>query len=256
MKSQVFLGGACGATTWRRDIAIPALEAAGISYYDPQLAMGEWSERYESAEMQAKAEADILLFVLTGQTRGVATVGEIAYYMAAGRLLALAISDVSEDACFDGRPVGRAERDDLNRGRIFVRTMAREQRVPVFTKVIDAVEHAIELAHGRNQELSRKRLEGLLGEVSFPGGSFDVEEIAEGFLVRFGCVARCVETGGEHVLFGRKWHLARTAGESEVVRTALKAVLTWQEHEVREQFRYRGKGVFSPHLPVINGVKP
>ena len=64
MRAQVFLGGADGLTTWRRDIAIPALEAAGITYYNPQLALGEWSEACEAAEMQAKDEADILLFVI------------------------------------------------------------------------------------------------------------------------------------------------------------------------------------------------
>lgn len=33
----VFLGGACNPTTWRRDIAMPYLDAHGISYYNPQV---------------------------------------------------------------------------------------------------------------------------------------------------------------------------------------------------------------------------
>ena len=33
----VFLGGACNPTTWRQDIAMPMLDAAGISYYNPQV---------------------------------------------------------------------------------------------------------------------------------------------------------------------------------------------------------------------------
>lgn len=43
MPAQVFLGGACGETTWRTDLAIPLLERAGISYFNPQLAPGAWT---------------------------------------------------------------------------------------------------------------------------------------------------------------------------------------------------------------------
>jgi len=32
---EVFLGGSCNPTTWRADVAIPALEKLGISFYNP-----------------------------------------------------------------------------------------------------------------------------------------------------------------------------------------------------------------------------
>ena len=32
----VFLGGACGSTTWRRDVAIPYLKREGLTYWNPQ----------------------------------------------------------------------------------------------------------------------------------------------------------------------------------------------------------------------------
>jgi hypothetical protein len=148
MGRQVFLGGACGATTWRRDVAIPALEAAGVSYHNPQLGPGEWTPAHEGLDTRAKAEADVLLFVISGNTRGVAGLAEVAYLLAAGRPLALVVEDVPTDAVFDGRPVEKAERDDLNRGRLFVRTMARERGVPVFGDVADATAHAIRLVRG------------------------------------------------------------------------------------------------------------
>ena len=34
-KYQVFLGGSCNPTTWRRDIAMPMLTNHGISFYNP-----------------------------------------------------------------------------------------------------------------------------------------------------------------------------------------------------------------------------
>ena len=124
MKKQVFLGGACGKTTWRQDIAIPALEAAGITYCNPQLGIGEWTTKHESIEMDAKSAADVFLFVIDGQTRGVASVAEVAYLLAEQRPLALAITDISEGQHIGDQIVDAMERDDLNRGRIFVRTMA------------------------------------------------------------------------------------------------------------------------------------
>lgn len=32
---EVFLGGSCNPTTWRADVAIPALTQLGISFYNP-----------------------------------------------------------------------------------------------------------------------------------------------------------------------------------------------------------------------------
>jgi hypothetical protein len=149
---QVFLGGACGTTTWRRDIAIPLLEAAGVTYHDPQLGVGEWTEACEAEEMRAKDEADVLLFVINAETRGVAAVAEVAYYLAAGRRLALAVTDVPEGARIGGLTLGAVECADLNRGRIFLRTMARQHGVPVFADVESATLHAIRLVKQSKDE--------------------------------------------------------------------------------------------------------
>jgi hypothetical protein len=49
---------------------------------------------------------------------------------------------------------------------------------------------------------------------------------------------------------GRKWRLSPHMTKSEIVQTALKAVLTAEEHEAREKFLYKGKAIFGPHLDV------
>ncbi len=49
---------------------------------------------------------------------------------------------------------------------------------------------------------------------------------------------------------GRKWRLSRHMTTSEIVQTALKAVLAAEEHEAREAFTYRGHAIFGPHLNV------
>ena len=52
---------------------------------------------------------------------------------------------------------------------------------------------------------------------------------------------------GQH---GRKWRLSPHMTRSEIVQTAFMAVLTWEEHECRERFKYKGQRVFGPHFNV------
>ncbi len=46
---------------------------------------------------------------------------------------------------------------------------------------------------------------------------------------------------------GRKWLLSQYMSDSEVIQTAMLAVLTAEEHEARERFRYNGQAIFGPH---------
>ena len=55
---------------------------------------------------------------------------------------------------------------------------------------------------------------------------------------------------GDLLIPGRKWFLSPYMTESEVVGTAFKAVLTAEEHEAREKFKWRGRSVFGPHIDV------
>lgn len=48
----------------------------------------------------------------------------------------------------------------------------------------------------------------------------------------------------------RKWQLSTFMVPSEVVRTAYKAVLAAEEHEVGENFRYKGELIYCPHIDV------
>ncbi|KAL5109147.1 hypothetical protein TcWFU_006968 [Taenia crassiceps] len=77
----VFLGGACNPTTWRKDIAIPFLEAHRIPYFNPQC--DEWRPELVAQEAAAKERASCLLFVFQPHlTRGLASLVEVAYHAA------------------------------------------------------------------------------------------------------------------------------------------------------------------------------
>jgi hypothetical protein len=51
-------------------------------------------------------------------------------------------------------------------------------------------------------------------------------------------------------MFGRQWRISQHATKSEVVQTAMKAVLTALEHEAREEFLYADTAIFGPHFNV------
>jgi hypothetical protein len=223
---------------WRRDVAIPALAAAGLDWFDPQVADGGWSaEAHEARDVVEKTRADLLLFVIDGTTRAVASLAEIAYIIASGRPLALAVADVAEDAVVDGIRIGPRERDDLNRGRLFVRTVAAQHGIPCFADAAGAVAHAVALAGRLRAPLDLAALRAIVGNLECGDFRFLAED--EG-----GLLTLSVERDG---LRGRRWVIERDATPGEVAQSALKAVLTWGEHEVREQFRYRAERVFSPH---------
>jgi hypothetical protein len=90
----------------------------------------------------------------------------------------------------------------------------------------------------------------ILGEVRYRQTRFLVEECQDGFLIRLSCPEIDFETRVERNYLGRKWHIKRSADLSAVVRTAFLAVMTWQEHETRHLFTYRGAAVFGPHCDV------
>lgn len=135
--TQVFLGGSCDPTTWRADTAIPAFEAAGVSYYNPQV--DDWSPDLVEAEAKAKAAADTCLFVIDSQTRAIASMLEAAELIADGRDVALVVLDIADGTDVDGQPVTGRELKDLHRARAYLRDIAERHVIPVYDSVSEAV---------------------------------------------------------------------------------------------------------------------
>jgi hypothetical protein len=89
-------------------------------------------------------------------------------------------------------------------------------------------------------------LEGLhavLAEIKYRDWRFVVRSCGEGFLLQ----VEFTDHAGD-VWRGRKLYVSPHSTRSEVVQTALLAVLIAEEHEAREQFQYRGEAIFAPHF--------
>jgi len=71
---------------------------------------------------------------------------------------------------------------------------------------------------------------------------------AEAWFVRVGHPeGRCNVTGKSLRWWGRKFYISPHMTDGEIVQTIFLACKIAQEHELREQFKYKGVSVFDPH---------
>jgi len=138
----VFLGGSCNPTTWRKDTAIPLLEAEGISFYNPQV--DNWHEGLVQLEADAKAESGILLFVIDEDTRAIASILEATEYTVAERNVFLVVDNMVDGVEVDGEQITGRQLKDLNRARAYLRDLvSRYSNARIFHTVEEAVHAAV-----------------------------------------------------------------------------------------------------------------
>ncbi|XP_043207136.1 uncharacterized protein LOC122373284 isoform X2 [Amphibalanus amphitrite] len=137
-KYEVFLGGSCNPTTWRRDEAIPRLKELGITYYNPQVA--SWHPGLIALEEEAKQSATVLFFVIDNQTRGVSSMLEASYLAASGRKLVLVVSRHASSATICGEKITNTEYCDLNRTQNYLQDLVERQGLPVFETISSALD--------------------------------------------------------------------------------------------------------------------
>ena len=136
---EVFLGGSCNPTTWRRDVAMPIFEAAAVPFYNPQV--DDWTPELVEIEARAKEKAEVLLFVIDSQTRALASIVEAVEYICHGRQVVLSIADVAPGTSFGGEPpISEVELKDLNRQQHLHGTQQFHRRRP--PRMIDHDHHS------------------------------------------------------------------------------------------------------------------
>lgn len=102
------------------------------------------------------------------------------------------------------------------------------------------------------------RLAALRAEITMPYPlvlSFVVKHENDGgcaFLRIGDPTAICNVTGGPLPWWGRKWYVSPHMTDGEIVQTVFLAIRTAQEHELREQFKFKGMRVFDPHYDIHN----
>lgn len=91
--------------------------------------------------------------------------------------------------------------------------------------------------------LTKETVEALIGRITYRDWRFIIHAYDASFSLQI--VFTDPDTGFPQS--SRRWTLPWHACASEVVHTALLAVLTAEEHEARERFLLDGRAVFGPH---------
>lgn len=136
---EVFLGGSCGSTTWRQDIAIPRLKDHGISFYNPQVA--HWSEALIELEYHAKQTSVVLFYVLDRETRNIVSLVEAGYLAGSQRKLVLVADSTPRRPgdLISGETVSELENQELMNGINTVQDLVERQGIPVFGEMNHAL---------------------------------------------------------------------------------------------------------------------
>lgn len=74
--------GTCGESTFRQDLLIPAYEAAGVTYYNPQVGVGEWGPEMADIEADHLAFDVVQTWPVTGETYAIGTLAEQGFSVA------------------------------------------------------------------------------------------------------------------------------------------------------------------------------
>ncbi len=95
--------------------------------------------------------------------------------------------------------------------------------------------------------LTLNGLKGIIEDIKYKDWKINVEERADCFTIKVTFMAEDIHTGKEELQHCRKWFISKHACRAEIVRTAYKAVVAAETHEVDENFKFRSVRVYSPH---------
>ncbi|XP_027840527.2 uncharacterized protein LOC114122149 isoform X4 [Aphis gossypii] len=151
----VFLGGSCNPTTWRKDLAIPYLQDAGVSFYNPQV--DQWSQDLVEIEHAAKESSAILFYVIDSQTRNVVSDIETANFAGNHKNLVLVIHPqdaIARGSVIAGESISYSEAEDIREALTMLHKIAANQGTPVFDNIPEALNNIIQILKDKNRQIN------------------------------------------------------------------------------------------------------
>ncbi|XP_050521786.1 uncharacterized protein LOC126894657 isoform X2 [Daktulosphaira vitifoliae] len=146
---EVFLGGSCNPTTWRKDVAIPFLLEAGISFYNPQV--DHWSQDLIEIEFMAKENASILFYVIDRQTRNVVSAIEAANFVGSQKNLVMVIhpQDTTSRIIVAGEQISSSESCDIDEALAIMYKITHKEGILVFENIPQALNRVVQIIHNK-----------------------------------------------------------------------------------------------------------
>ncbi|XP_075149359.1 NDT-like domain-containing protein raw isoform X2 [Haematobia irritans] len=144
---EVFLGGSCNPTTWRADVAIPALKESGISFYNPQVS--DWTPDLIELEHRAKEKARVLFFVMDSETRASAGAIEAAHIAGQNcKQLVLVLHPYRPNQSILNEHISPQEYIDLTRNQLILRELVTRRGLPVLNNIPSGLQRTKEILAG------------------------------------------------------------------------------------------------------------
>ena len=171
----VFLGGSCNPTTWRRELAIPFFQSRDISFYNPQVC--NWTPDLVEVEHRAKELATLLFFVIDHDTRSLAAIAEVGYLAARSRRIIVVMNAMPKNPTatkFIQQKRDANDKDDevdydnVCKARRTLRFFLQSLHLPVFDNVRAGLECAALILD------ACKRMTGDLHDEQEPRGKVNV----------------------------------------------------------------------------------
>lgn len=152
----VFLGGSCNPTTWRKDEAIPLLESLGISYFNPQVS--EWTADLVAVEHNAKESASVLFYVLDRRTRNVVGIIEAANFAGTQRNLVLVTDPYKEGEPVAGENISHVEYEELCSGLSTLHDLVASQGIIVHSNITEGIKWAAKILGNHTKSRHKESL--------------------------------------------------------------------------------------------------
>ncbi|KAL9928411.1 NDT-like domain-containing protein raw isoform 2-T8 [Glossina fuscipes fuscipes] len=144
---EVFLGGSCNPTTWRADVAIPALKKLGISFYNPQVS--DWTPDLIELEHRAKEKARVLFFVMDSETRASAGAIEVAHIAGQNcKQLVLVLHPYKPSQRILNEHISQQEYIDLTRNQLILRELVTRRGLPVLDNIPSGLQRTKDVLAG------------------------------------------------------------------------------------------------------------
>lgn len=148
----IYLGGSCGESNWREEVAIPMLKREGVSYLNPSVTT--WSDHLIPMQAAEREKCRLLLYVIADCTRAIGAMVEAGYYIGRGCRVILCLEKMLPETKVAGEKMTEIALKDYNRGRAYLSDMASREGAPVFENVTDSLESAIKTLKKLSHPLS------------------------------------------------------------------------------------------------------
>lgn len=99
--------------------------------------------------------------------------------------------------------------------------------------------------------MNLQELNGVVAATDYRAWKWHIEDnIGGGWFVFASFMPTPAIPGVTPMQYTRKWYIDFRCTKDEVVRTLFLCIMTAEEHEVREHFKYMGETIFGPHFSV------